>query len=65
MDKSSITLTRDDLRKSVVNLPKNDIICYCFKSSSITLDEMRKAEVINFVDDDGTIKELKNRCRTY
>ena len=63
MDKTHINLTRNDLRESISCLPINDIICYCFKSSSITLDKMRTAEVINFVDDDGTIKELKNKMK--
>jgi len=56
-----IDLYRSDLNKDSENLPINKITLYCFKSTSLSLKDMREAEMINFNDDDGEFKQLKSR----
>ena len=59
-----IELTSDDLVKFKRNLPIDDITLYNFKGSAMSRDEIRKAELITFKDDEQ-IKELKNRYRVW
>ena len=59
-----IELTHDDLVKFKRNLPIDDITLYDFKGSAMSRDEIRKAELITFKDDEQ-IKELKNRYRVW
>lgn len=59
-----IALTRDDLVKFKSDLPIDEISIYDFKSSSMSRDEMHKAELITFKDGEQT-KELKNKYRVW
>ena len=60
VSKRFIELTREDLVKFKSDLPIDEISFYDFKSSSITTDELHKAEKITFIDGEE-IKILKNR----
>jgi hypothetical protein len=60
VSKRFIELTREDLVKFKSYLPIDKISCYDFKSSSITRDELHKAEKITFKDGEE-IKILKSR----
>ena len=64
VSKRFIALTRDDLVKFKSDLPIDEISIYDFKSSSMSRDEMRKAELITFKDGEQT-KELKNKYRVW
>ena len=60
VNKRFIELTREDLVKSKSDLPIDKISFYDFKSSSMTRDELHKAEKITFKDGEE-IKILKSR----
>ena len=60
VSKRFIELTRDDLVKIKSDLPINEICFYDFKSSSMTREELLKAEKITFKDGDE-MKVLKSR----
>lgn len=62
--KRYIQLKRDDLQFNKNNLPIDKITLYDFKGSVMSIEEMRKAEQIIFVDGEQ-IKELKNRYATW
>ena len=64
VSKRFIELTRDDLVKFKSDLPIDEISIYDFKSSAMSRDEMHKAELITFKDDEQ-IKVLKNRYRVW
>jgi len=64
VSKRFIELTRDDLVKFKSDLPIDEISIYDFKSSTMSRDEMHKAEIITFKDGEQ-IKELKNRYRVW
>jgi len=61
--KKFIELNRDDLTKFNKLLPIDKVTFYDFKSSVIAREEINRAEIIIFKDDDNKIKELKNRYR--
>ena len=60
VSKRFIELTREDLVKFKSDLPIDEISFYDFKSSSMTRDELHKAEKITFKDGEE-IKILKSR----
>ena len=60
VSKRFIELTRDDLVKIKSDLPINEISFYDFESSSMTREELLKAEKITFKDGDE-MKVLKSR----
>ena len=64
VSKRFIELTRDDLGKFKSDSPIDEISIYDFKSSSMSREEMHKAELIIFKDGEQ-IKELKNRYRAW
>lgn len=64
VSKRFIELTRDDLVKFKSDLPIDEISIYDFKRSSMSRDEMHKAELITFKDGEQ-VKELKNRYRAW
>ena len=64
VSKRFIELTRDDLVKFKSDLPIDEISIYDFKGSSMSIDEIYKAELIIFKDGEQ-IKELKNRYRVW
>ena len=61
VSKRFFKLKKDDLQRMKENKNIYDISIYDFKSSSITYDEIRKAEIIIFINDDKTEKVLKSR----
>jgi hypothetical protein len=62
VSKRFITLTREDLVKFKSDLPIDEISIHDFKVSSMSRDEMHKAELITFKDGEQ-LKELKRRYR--
>ena len=60
VNKRFIELTREDLVKFKSDLPIGKISFYDFKSSSMTRDELHKAEKITFKDGEE-LKILKSR----
>lgn len=64
VSKRFIMLTRKDLVKFKSDLPIDEISIYDFKGSSMSRDEMQKAELIIFKDGEQ-LKKLKNRYRVW
>ena len=62
LSKNYIELTRDDLQKDKRNKPIDKITLYDFKSSVMSREDMCKADLITFVDDDESI-DLKYRYK--
>lgn len=60
-----IGLTRLDLIKYKKDIPIDDIDLYSFRSSSLDLQDLRRADVITFIDSDGVHKDLKNRYAVW
>ena len=60
VSKRFIELTREDLVKFKSDLPISEISFHDFRSSSMTMEELRKAEKITFKDG-NEIKVLKSR----
>ena len=58
-DKRFIILTREDLVKYKTDLPIEEVGLFDFKSSSITREEINKAEVIIFKDGEQIIEKSK------
>jgi len=59
-----IELNRSDLRRDKINTHIDDITVCDFKSSSITLDDIRKAELITYVVGARLIS-LKNKYEVW
>lgn len=60
-ERDVISLYRRDLNRASSALDIGNINCFCFKSESMTMEELETADFVFFVDDDGRTKELKNR----
>ena len=58
--KETIILTREDLVDFKKDSPIEDIDISDFKRSSVTMDELHKANLVGFMDE-GKVKTLKNR----
>lgn len=54
-------LSREDLLKQSKDKPIEDLIIYDFKPNLFSREYYMKADRITFVDDNGTIIELKNK----
>lgn len=63
-NKRFIELTRDDLVKFKSDLPIDKISIWDFKTDSMSIYEIYKAELIIFKDGEQ-FKELKNRYRVW